>query len=431
MMNKDTTYGYKNEDASTEFYDLTTGQRVKKSKISEKDFKDFVRSNNRFKKRTRKTKKYTVNLKTIQEEKHRNKYNKGKVTDQRVTMSHKDDKLKKAVQSFECAKKYESTDFTRAVELYERSATLYREAGHKRNEGVVYCHLGCTYNNLGQYARAAEFHEKDLVITRDVGDRTAEGVAYGNLGSTYYSLGQFTKAMDFFEKSLVTAQQLGDRSMEGRAYGGLGIVYYNLGHFEKAVDFQEKDLAIARELGDIEGERDASVLCNAYKKKLIQKKEDEVIAKVINESIMTAQVDESRREDEIIAKVINESIMTAQVDESRRENNFHTLGRYESDILYYENEAKEKIVNYIVSLLDVDENVLMSRDLNYLIELSRNIEDEEMEREKCEEQEHEKIIMSNNIYYKNMTINELIKKHFPTYTPPLPKFLPNEKRNNM
>ena len=105
---------------------------------------------------------------------------------------------------------------------------------------------------------------------------------------------------------------------------------------------------------------------------------DEIITKVINESIMTAQVDN----DEIIAKVINESIMTAQVDESRRKNNIQTIGRYHSDMLFYENEAKEKIVKYIVSLLDVDQHSLMKRDLNYLIELSRNIEDKEMEEEK-------------------------------------------------
>ena len=44
-----------------------------------------------------------------------------------------------------------------------------------------------------------------------------------------------------------------------------------------------------------------------------------------------------------------------------------------------ENEAKEKTVKYIVSLLDVDPDRLIKRDLDYLLELARNIEDKEHE----------------------------------------------------
>jgi len=43
------------------------------------------------------------------------------------------------------------------------------------------------------------------------------------------------------------------------------------------------------------------------------------------------------------------------------------------------NEAKEKTVKYIVSLLDVDPYRLIKRDLDYLLELARNIEDKEQE----------------------------------------------------
>ena len=54
-----------------------------------------------------------------------------------------------------------------------------------------------------------------------------------------------------------------------------------------------------------------------------------------------------------------------------------------------ENEVKDKTLKYIVSLLDVDPYSLMKRDLDYLLQLARNIEDKERED-----------ILNNNAYIK-------------------------------
>ena len=71
---------------------------------------------------------------------------------------------------------------------------------------------------------------------------------------------------------------------------------------------------------------------------------------------------------------------------------YNDLERYDKERYINEldeNEAKEKTVKYIVSLLDVDPYSLMKRDLDYLLQLARNIEDKERED-----------ILNNNAYIK-------------------------------
>ena len=83
----------------------------------------------------------------------------------------------------------------RGVAAQERAARAVAAAVRTSMPGYasfVYCKLGNSYLNLGDFAKAIEYHTQDLAIAKEVGDRAGEGGAYGNLGIAYRSKGDFS-----------------------------------------------------------------------------------------------------------------------------------------------------------------------------------------------------------------------------------------------
>ena len=85
----------------------------------------------------------------------------------------------------------------------------------------IFCH-GLVYKSRNDLPKAMECYEKSLPIAREACNRNAEGKAYFNLGIAYKSRNDLPKAMECYEKSLPIAREACDRDTEGRAYLNLG-----------------------------------------------------------------------------------------------------------------------------------------------------------------------------------------------------------------
>eukprot|EP00727_Mastigamoeba_balamuthi_P004495 m51a1_g14043 hypothetical protein (790) ;mRNA; f:1177201-1179756 len=138
----------------------------------------------------------------------------------------------------------------RAVEALERRAEVAKRLGQRRDESAAYGALGDAYCAMGAYERAREMHARNLEIAQEMQDRADIGRAYGNLGVACNGIGDFGRALELHNKDLAIARGLRDTAAEGRALGHLGSTYQSLGDYAKAIDLHEAHMAIAREAGD-------------------------------------------------------------------------------------------------------------------------------------------------------------------------------------
>ena len=157
--------------------------------------------------------------------------------------------------SIKLAQIYENQNkYTEAKELYERTVTIMKEIGNKKEEKNAYEKLGTVYRSLGNYVKAKEYFEKALAINMETGDRAGEAACCSDLGTVCESLGDFLKAKEYLEKALAITMEIGDRAGEEACYSKLGTVFQLLGDYVKAKEYHEKALAINIEIGDRQGE---------------------------------------------------------------------------------------------------------------------------------------------------------------------------------
>ncbi|XP_044178338.1 uncharacterized protein LOC114973253 isoform X2 [Acropora millepora] len=148
------------------------------------------------------------------------------------------------------ARATEGDTLPKAIESYEKSLHIAREACAWATEGVAYLNLGTVYNARNDLPKAIEYYEEASKIAREAGDPTTEGKAYLKLGILYSSRSDLPKAMECFEKALNNPSEASDRATEGKAYLKLGIVYNSRSDLPKAIECFEKALNNAREAGD-------------------------------------------------------------------------------------------------------------------------------------------------------------------------------------
>ncbi|MEO1351865.1 MAG: CHAT domain-containing tetratricopeptide repeat protein [Cyanobacteria bacterium J06635_15] len=177
-----------------------------------------------------------------------------------------------------------------ALQRLQLSLSLYRRAGDRLYEGVVYSWLGSVYDEMGRYDDAIAALEQALAISRAVEDRVGEGVALNQIGlihqrrgndaealdayeqalaifqetaetegeaatlnniaSIYDRRGDYADALNTYEQALVRYRQLGRRSSEANTLKGMGVVHYNQANYGQALDLYQQALTIQTAIGD-------------------------------------------------------------------------------------------------------------------------------------------------------------------------------------
>ena len=155
--------------------------------------------------------------------------------------------------------------YDKALGCFEEALVIGREVGDRKGEGGTLSNIGVLYHNFGQYDKALGYYEEALVIKREIGDRKGEGADLSNIGVFYSDLGQYDKALSYYEEALVIAMEIGDRRGEGASLTNIGVVYDYLGQYEKALGYYEESLVIDREIGNRKGEgADLTNIGNVY-----------------------------------------------------------------------------------------------------------------------------------------------------------------------
>jgi CHAT domain-containing protein len=107
---------------------------------------------------------------------------------------------------------------------FEVAAMLWKEIGATYEEGLALYAAGLCSYSLGANKKAIDYYEQSLNLMRDANDSLGIALVQWGMGGSYYLLGALDHALESFEQSLQARQKVSDRVGVGRVLYGIGWV---------------------------------------------------------------------------------------------------------------------------------------------------------------------------------------------------------------
>jgi predicted ATPase/DNA-binding XRE family transcriptional regulator len=144
-------------------------------------------------------------------------------------------------------------DYDRAVELYEKSLSLYRNMGHKKGASGPLRELGVAAYHRGDYDQAVLLSEQALAISRESGSAFGSGLAVCTMADALRARGDIERARTLLEQSLVSLRR---QTYPLRVANALAVTLARLGSIEcelgrnvRASELHKESLTLARQYG--------------------------------------------------------------------------------------------------------------------------------------------------------------------------------------
>lgn len=142
------------------------------------------------------------------------------------------------------------SELTRAVELFERAASIHAELGDHASHAEAQNGQAQILRELGMLDLAEELHLAAAGVFRRLGMRRSEASALNGLGGIASRRGDHAQAAAHWEHAYDIVAALGDRRSQGLVAGNIGIAKFQAGDLDGAIAAQDRALAAADELGD-------------------------------------------------------------------------------------------------------------------------------------------------------------------------------------
>ncbi|MBN2549630.1 MAG: tetratricopeptide repeat protein [Anaerolineales bacterium] len=144
----------------------------------------------------------------------------------------------------------EQGDYPAALAYFQDALQVYRQAGDRRNEGMVLNSIGLVWNAQGDYEQARQCFKEALHVAREIGSRRDETRLLNNLGIMHLYQNQYTEARAYYLQASQRAQEIGDRRLEALAFNNLGLTDAILEGAAAAQRSYQRAQRIAHEIGD-------------------------------------------------------------------------------------------------------------------------------------------------------------------------------------
>jgi CHAT domain-containing protein len=165
------------------------------------------------------------------------------------------DRSSEAATLFNIAAIYHHADrFQKALDYYNSALGIYKAISDKNWEGSTLSDIANVYHLMHENQRALGYLEQALALYRTSGDRKAEAGILNNIASVYSVIGEHQKSIDPYTHALALYRTLADRLSEGQVLSNLAGVYDETGQRQKALELYDQALALRRALKDRAGE---------------------------------------------------------------------------------------------------------------------------------------------------------------------------------
>jgi tetratricopeptide (TPR) repeat protein len=116
-------------------------------------------------------------------------------------------------------------DLDNAIELQERSLTLYARIGSDRGCAMVQCDLAWVLADMGELPEARNQFERSLATRTRIGDAQGEGQSVNGLGRVDRMEGDYDSAIARHEEARDMFDQIGDELRVAESLELLGVAH--------------------------------------------------------------------------------------------------------------------------------------------------------------------------------------------------------------
>ena len=138
--------------------------------------------------------------------------------------------------------------FKLSLEFLNISLQIWRNSD--RDISIVFCELGKTHYEMGEYIISKDYHQRELEsIIKVLGVNHIDvATTYNNLGLVHEAIGEMQQAKDYYIKALeIGKYALGPNHINvAESYDNLGSVYNAMGELEQAKDYHERAIEITK-----------------------------------------------------------------------------------------------------------------------------------------------------------------------------------------
>jgi predicted ATPase/class 3 adenylate cyclase len=138
----------------------------------------------------------------------------------------------------------------RAIELYEKSLAIDREAGNARGAAVSLFCLGDELKGRGDFGRALEIYEEAMRQCRESGDPTLLASILAHVGYTFMLQGDLERAMAVGEEAAAMLREQEHRFYLAEVLYTLGWVALLQSNHKRAKSLYEESLQLCLDVGD-------------------------------------------------------------------------------------------------------------------------------------------------------------------------------------
>lgn len=140
-------------------------------------------------------------------------------------------------------------DFVLALQLAERSLSLYESQHDDYNTGHVAQFIATLWWRRGELSRARELYERYLAVQRRAGDVYYQLRSLQGLGLVSQEEGEWTRAREYFAEGLALAERIGDVAAAADLNSNLGMACDELGDWAEALDRLERAVELQQRAG--------------------------------------------------------------------------------------------------------------------------------------------------------------------------------------
>jgi tetratricopeptide (TPR) repeat protein len=144
-----------------------------------------------------------------------------------------------------------------ALVYYAQTLPIWREIGHRANEGTTLNNMGVAHHTLGRNDSALVYLTQALPLRREAGASSGEAQTLYNIGTAQSRLGRPDSAVAYYAQALSIRRDLGNRAEEAWTLESIGRVLSNSGQPDSALFYYIRALRIYREVGDRRAEANA------------------------------------------------------------------------------------------------------------------------------------------------------------------------------
>ncbi len=160
------------------------------------------------------------------------------------------------IQLQECQKTYRSGDpdsAARALVKALDALSLFTKAGAKDGQAFSLTWIAMLYKEIGNRPKAIEAYEKAATLFHELGDSKNEADMLNSLGYARVMEGQADKGFSALNEAVTLYQKLGDKIGEAKTLGSLGLAYENVDVI-KALSYYDQAIAQSHAVGDTTSE---------------------------------------------------------------------------------------------------------------------------------------------------------------------------------